>query len=316
MSGPVTATDVVPAPDAAVPTVCDVEVIEGRATTVGGVAVRRVLPRRARRTVGPWCFVDQMGPSHVEAARGLDIGPHPHIGLQTVTWLMKGEVLHRDSLGSEQLIRPGQLNLMTAGAGVSHAEETAGIYDGELHGLQLWVAQPDRTRHTTPAFEHHDELPQTEIGAAVATLLIGDLDGLHAPARRDTDHLGIHLDLRTGRTTLPLDGTSEHALVVAEGRLQVGGTAVAAGQLGYLGIGRDEVTIAVTSPCEALLIGGTPFDEPLLMWWNYVARTRDEISAAHRQWLDADQRYGHVRSALSRVVTDPPPWDPTRSTRT
>src|SRR4051812_47074045 len=195
MSGPVSTDDVAPAPDADAPSVCEIEVFEGRSTQVGAFQVSRVLPRRPRRTVGAWCFVDQMGPGKVTAARGLDIGPHPHIGLQTVTWLLLGEVLHRDSLGSEQLIRPGQLNLMTAGSGVSHAEETAGVYEGEIHGLQLWVAQPEATRNGPPAFEHHAELPQTEIDRAVATVLAGDLDGASSPARRDTDHVGIDLAL-------------------------------------------------------------------------------------------------------------------------
>src|SRR6478609_96005 len=142
----------------------EIEITEGRLAEVGDFQVQRVLPYRARRTVGSWCFVDQMGPGAVTAEHGLDIGPHPHIGLQTVTWLLHGEVLHRDSLGSEQVIRPGQLNLMTAGRGVSHSEETRGVYDGVLHGVQLWVALPDATRHGAPAFEHHFELPRIELG--------------------------------------------------------------------------------------------------------------------------------------------------------
>lgn len=164
MSGPVSTADVPAAPGTDAASVADLEVLEGRRAEVGGFGVSRVLPRQRRRTVGAWCFVDQVGPGEVTAQRGLDIGPHPHVGLQTVTWLFRGQVLHRDSLGCEQLIRPGQLNLMTAGAGVSHSEETADIYDGELHGVQLWVAQPEETRHGEPAFEHHAELPRTEVG--------------------------------------------------------------------------------------------------------------------------------------------------------
>jgi redox-sensitive bicupin YhaK (pirin superfamily) len=308
MSGPVSTDDVAAAPEADAPAVCDLDVLQGRIADVGGFTVNRVLPRRPRRTVGPWCFADQMGPGTVTAARGLDIGPHPHIGLQTVTWLLRGEVLHRDSIGSEQLIRPGQLNLMTAGHGVSHAEETAGVYEGELQGVQLWVAQPDATRSKEPAFEHHAHLPRTELDRAVATVLIGDLDGLRSPARRDTEHVGVDLDLRAGRTTLPLDPTFGHALIVSDGGLSVGATPLRPGQLGYLGVGRDEVAIDAIAPCRALLIGGTPFLEPLLMWWNYVARTREEITAAHDQWLDADERFGSVASPLARVVTGAPPW--------
>ena len=308
MSGPVTTDDVPAAPDAAVPAVCEIEILEGRAAEVGGFEVARVLPRRERRTVGAWCFVDQMGPGRVTAAHGLDIGPHPHLGLQTVTWLLRGEVLHRDSLGSEQLIRPGQLNLMTAGGGVSHSEETAGVYEGELQGVQLWVAQPDTTRDRGPAFEHHVDLPQSELDGAVITVLIGDLAGVSSSARRDTEHIGADLALRRGRTTLPLDPSFEHALVVCEGSLTVGTTVLASGRLGYLGVGRDELAIDTVDPCRALLIGGRPFVEPLLMWWNYVARNRAEISAAHRDWIAAHERFGSVASPLARIVTGDPPW--------
>src|SRR3954471_22693840 len=163
MSGPVSVADAAPAPAVDRPEACELEIIEGRDAQVGAFGVNRVLPRRARRTVGSWCFVDHMGPGRVTADRGLDIGPHPHAGLQTVTWLLHGEVLHRDSLGSEQVIRPGQLNLMTAGEGVSHSEEARGVYDCPLHGVQLWVAQPDATRHGAAAFEHHFELPRIEL---------------------------------------------------------------------------------------------------------------------------------------------------------
>src|SRR3954463_12133384 len=157
MSGPVSAADV-PADDRKPNPASSgtaVEITDSRVADVGGFTVRRALPQRARRTVGAWCFVDHMGPGQVTPEQGLDIGPHPHIGLQTVTWLLRGEVLHRDSLGSEQVIRPGQLNLMTAGYGVAHAEETTGLHTGALHGVQFWVAQPSGTRNASPAFEHH-----------------------------------------------------------------------------------------------------------------------------------------------------------------
>ena len=308
MSGPVSTADVPPTPGGDTPSVCELEVLEGRAANVGGFDVNRVLPRRERRTVGPWCFVDQMGPGEVSAQRGLDIGPHPHIGLATVTWLMRGEILHRDSLGSEQLIRPGQLNLMTAGAGIAHSEETAGIYEGDLHGVQLWVAQPEATRHGEAAFEHHPELPQLQTDHASVTVLIGELAGVESPARRDTDHIGADLVLGAGRMTLPLNPAFEHALVVSEGVLRVGNATLASGRLGYLGVGRDEVALDVTDNCRALLVGGVPLPEPLLMWWNYVARTRDEITAAHADWMSSADRFGRVASPLDRIVTAGPPW--------
>ena len=302
MSGPVS-TDDVPAerePPAGPSTA--VEVTESRSAVVGDMPVRRALPRRQRRTVGAWCFIDHMGPGAVAGDAGIGIGPHPHIGLQTVTWLLRGEVLHRDSLGTEQVIRPGQLNLMTAGRGVSHSEEGTGTYEGELHGVQLWVAQPSATRDSDPAFEHHAELPAVDLEGGVATHLVGG----PSPARRDTDHVGIDLALR-GDSTVAVDATHEHALVVFEGTAAVGDTVVTPGHLAYLGPGRDELRLATTG-CRALLVGGVPFPEPVLMWWNYVGRTRDEIVAAHRSWSEADGRFGTVASPLDRIDVAPPPW--------
>ncbi len=186
MSGPVT-TDTPAEPRRSAPEARAVEITDSRASRVGAIGVRRALPRRDRRSVGPWCFVDHMGPAPVSADRGMDVAPHPHIGLQTATWLLEGEALRRDSLGSEQVIRPGQLNLMTAGHGVAHSEEGTGSYRGNLHGAQLWIAQPSATRDGPAAFEHHSELPRRELGAAVATVIVGDLDGTTSPARHDTE---------------------------------------------------------------------------------------------------------------------------------
>ena len=308
MTGPVTTADTPPEAAADTRPETGVEVTQSRIAQVGGVTVRRALPRRSRRSIGAWCFVDHMGPTAVTEDGGVDIGPHPHMGLQTVTWLVAGEVLHRDSLGSEQPIRPGQLNLMTAGGGVSHAEEGTGRYRGDLHGVQLWVAQPEQTRHGDAAFEHHAELPRTEIGRATATVLVGDLDGAVSPARRDTDHVGAELDLRPGATVVPLRRDHEHGLVVLVGAVEVDGQVVEPGHLAYLGTGRDECRLTVRGPTRALLVGGVPLEEPLLMWWNFVARTREEVEAAYRQWTDDDGRFGRVRSSLPRIPTGPPPW--------
>lgn len=308
MSGPVSTSDASAMPTSDLPERCDLEVLEGRAAEVGGFTVRRVLPRRQRRTVGAWCFVDHMGPADVGDDRGLDIGPHPHIGLQTVTWLLDGAVLHRDSLGSEQVIRPGQLNLMTAGHGVSHAEETTGTHRGRLHGVQLWVAQPSATRDGDPAFEHHPALPQVRIGSAVATVLVGEFLDASSTARRDTDQVGVDIAVRAGRTVVPLAPGFEHALVAIDGSVAIGNTRLEPGRLGYLGMGRDEVPIESEGAARVLLLGGAPFAEPLLMWWNYVARTRDEITAAHRDWASGAPRFGNVASAVARVDTTGPPW--------
>lgn len=307
MSGPVATTDVDGDPAAA--EAATVEVTPSREGTVGDLPVRRALPRRHRRTVGAWCFVDHLGPADVDPERGIGVAPHPHIGLQTVTWLFEGEVLHRDSLGTEQPIRPGQLNLMTAGRGVAHSEEGTGRGPGRVHGVQLWVAQPEATRHGPPAFEHHPELPEVDLGSGCrATVLVGELAGATSPARRDTDHLGAHLVLPTGRATVPVRPEHEHALVVFEGAVDVGGTAVGPGHLAYLGMGRDELDLATVEAGHALLLGGVPFGEQVLMWWNYVARTRDEVLDAHDAWRRRDDRFGSVASTLPPIDVDPPPW--------
>ena len=249
-----------------------------------------------------------MGPAPISAPRGLDIAPHPHMGLQTVTWLVQGEALHRDSLGSQQIIRPGELNLMTAGHGVAHSEEGTENYDGELHGVQLWIAQPDTTRNAPPAFEHHAALPQVELDHGVATVLIGRLDDAVSPARRDTDHVGVDLSLRAGSTTLALRNDVEYALIVLHGAAHIDGHVIEPGYLAYLGIGRTELGLVAREPTRALLFGGVPLDEPVMMWWNYVARTRQEILEAHRSWLADDGRFGRVASPLARIEVPPPPW--------
>jgi quercetin 2,3-dioxygenase len=307
MSGPVSThdTDTDGHHDAAKPP-C-VEVIDGRVAEVGELSVARVLPRRPRRTVGAWCFADHFGPAPVDVAP-MNVGPHPHIGLQTVTWIVEGEVLHRDSLGSEQLIVPGQLNLMTAGRGVSHSEEMPDDVYGDLHGIQLWVAQPESTRFGEATFEHHDRLPQAELdGGARATVLMGSFAGATSPARTDTPIVGADLVLEVALVA-ELDPTFEHALVVLEGTITVDATDVSPGSLAYLGVGRDELDLITDDHARVLLIGGEPFEDDLVMWWNYVARTRDEVAEAHRAWQAVDERFGSVPSPLDRIPGPALPW--------
>lgn len=313
MSGPVGVVDAPPAlADAGHPTAPCVEVSDSREATVGKIRVRRALPRRGRRTVGAWCFADHMGPADVTENSGLDIGPHPHIGLQTVTWLTDGQVLHRDSLGSEQVIKPGQLNLMTAGGGVAHAEEATGHYRGTLEGIQLWIALPETTRHGPAVFEHHTDLPRADLdgGAGTATVLVGDFTGLASPARHDTPLVGTDLDLRAP-ATVPLRTDFEYALIVMKGAVTVHGKPLLPGRLGYLGEGRDQLHLEVREPARAILLGGEPFPEPILMWWNFVARTRAEIDAAHASWTAQNDRFGRVRSALPLIPAKAPFWQQT-----
>jgi hypothetical protein len=306
MSGPLTQQD---STDAAAPESLDGSVLEitpARVADVGGHQVFRALPRRGRRTVGAWCFADHLGPLRA-GEPPVEIGPHPHLGLQTVTWLLGGHLLHTDSLGSEQPIRPGQLNLMTAGNGVVHAEEA--VDETGMHGIQLWVAQPESTRHGAPAFEHHAELPLAEVNGAELRVISGDFAGVQSPARTDTPLIGVEVAMHAPEATLPLRRDFEHALIVLDGNVQIDGQQVEPSALAYLGLGRDELRLRTTdTTTRALLIGGEPFESPLLMWWNFVARTREEVDAAYRDWEAESERFGTARSHLARVPAPRPFW--------
>lgn len=302
-----TAQDTPPEPaTGSAPTPPGVEVLDPRESVVGSLTVRRSLPRARRRTVGAWCFVDHFGPLAVEPDGGLDIGPHPHSGLTTVTYLLDGQALHRDSLGSEQVIRPGELNLMTAGRGLSHAEEPTGHYRGRLHGVQLWVAQPEQTRHGDPLFEHHTVLPQLGLRNADATLLVGSLGGATSPARQDTPLVGVSLDVRSGWTQVELDRSFEHLIVVLDGVLVLEDRPVQPGQSVYLGVGRARVVLVAPEGARVLLLGGLPFEEQIVMWWNFIGRSREEVVEAARQWTAADDRFGRVDTSLPRVAAPGP----------
>lgn len=284
------------------------EVLTGRTAQVGSLPVRRVLPTRGHRTIGAWCFVDHLGPVSFAPGAGMDVAPHPHTGLQTVTWLFAGSALHRDSLGTEQRIRPGQLNLMTAGRGIAHSEEDPDHGGGDVHGMQLWVAQPEATRAGPAAFEHLSDLPRVDVGTGVATVLVGAFAGATSLARRDSDHAGVDLDLARGTAVLPLDPAYEHGLVVASGVVVVDGVALAPGAVGYLAPGADELVVTTDGPARVLLLGGVPFPEVVAMWWNFVARTRTELAEAHRAWAAGSDRFGTVASPLPRIEVGPPPW--------
>jgi redox-sensitive bicupin YhaK (pirin superfamily) len=285
-----------------------VQVLDDREAMVGAIRVRRALPRLGRRTVGAWCFADHIGPAVVTETASADIGPHPHIGLHTVTWLVEGELLHRDSLGSEQVIRANQLNLMTAGGGVVHSEEATGAYRGELHGLQLWVAQPDATRNGAAAFEHHAELTRVDLQNGVATVLVGAFGNTRSPARADTPLIGADLDLWTGSSQWPVQSVFEYAFIVLSGALQVDRETIRPGQLAYLGAGRTSLEVRALERTRVVLIGGEPFTEPILMWWNFVGRSREEIGLAYEQWQAGTERFAPVDSPLPRIPAPPLVW--------
>jgi quercetin 2,3-dioxygenase len=289
------------------------ELTAAREAQVGGMTVRRLLPLRTRRSVGAWCFVDHYGPESVDGVAGMQVPPHPHIGLQTVTWLLTGNVLHRDSLGSEQMIRPGQLNLMTAGRGIAHAEESPAEHDPFLHGVQLWVALPDADRHVGPAFEHHSDLPRTALGGFAVTVFMGELAGERSPATAFTPIVGAELAaIGPSRTDIPLHPDFEHVVFVAAGSAQVDGTQLKPGHLLYLSPSRERAAVAAANGSRLFLLGGVPLGEPLLMWWNFVARTPEEITAATTDWSAG--RFGDVGGYQGEPLPAPP-LDATRLRR-
>jgi quercetin 2,3-dioxygenase len=284
----------------------DLELTEARNASVGSMTVRRLLPLRLRRSVGAWCFVDHYGPLDVDGVTGMNVPPHPHIGLQTVTWLLAGNVLHRDSLGSEQLIRPGQLNLMTAGRGIAHAEESPERHDPVLHGVQLWVALPDVSREAEPAFEHHAQLPQSRLGGFAITVLVGELAGAASPATTFSPIVGAELTAagRPASCLLPLRPDFEHVAFVAAGQATVNAVELAVGQLLYLPAGRPDAMLSAPAGATLMLLGGVPLGEPLLMWWNFVARTPEEIASATAAWRAGE--FGPVGGYRGDPLPAPP----------
>jgi redox-sensitive bicupin YhaK (pirin superfamily) len=278
----------------------------GRVARVGDIEVRRLLPLRHRRSVGAWCFVDHYGPMSVDGVAGMQVPPHPHIGLQTVTWLLDGNVLHRDSLGSEQMIRPGQLNLMTAGQGIAHAEESPSEHEPWLHGVQLWLALPGSQRQVAPAFEHHPELPAAGLAGFKITVFAGALAGVRSPATVFSPVVGAQL--RTGRDTrgpLGLEPGYEHVIFMAAGAAEADGAALTPGTLLYLPPGRDQVSLAAAADAELFLLGGEPLDQPVVMWWNFVGTTPQDIIDAARDWGHGE-RFGQVAGYHGPPLPAPP----------
>ena len=284
-----------------------VEVRQGRSTDVLGTAVTRVLPTKGRRTVGPWCFVDLIIPPDADDPDPLEIGPHPHIGLHTVTWLFTGEALHSDSLGTEQVIRPGQLNLMTAGRGIAHAELSSP--EGVI-GAQMWVVQPEATRHGDPGFEHHGVLPIIERSTWRGRVLLGSYGGVTSPARIDSPLVGIDMHLTPGRSLLELDPTWEYGVVPIDTAVKVAEDIVEPGWIGLVERGPHEVPLeAGHGGARVLLVGGEPLGERIQMWWNFVARSKEEMTEAWRAWQAHDtDRFGPVPTKLARLDAPRPPW--------
>jgi redox-sensitive bicupin YhaK (pirin superfamily) len=281
-----------------------VEILEPREVPLGGpraLPVQRTLPQRARSLVGAWCFVDSYGPVPNGRAGTMDVPPHPHTGLQTVSWLYAGEIEHRDSAGSHALIEPGQVNLMTAGAGIQHSEVSTGRAS-ELHGVQLWIALPDSSRHVAPFFESFTPEPVT-VGDAIVRVFVGRFAGTSSPVSAFTGLVGAQVDLPPhGAAEFAVDPRFEHGFVVDAGDPQLQGTVIPAGRLGVVPAGAVTLRLeAGAAGARGLLIGGEPLGEPIVMWWNFVGRSHEEVVAFRAQWQaeviaggNASGRFGSV----------------------
>ncbi|MFD3628086.1 MULTISPECIES: pirin family protein [unclassified Streptomyces] len=275
----------------------DVEVLTPRDVPLGGpraMRVRRTLPQRARSLIGAWCFADHYGPDDVTGTGGMNVAPHPHTGLQTVSWLFSGEIEHRDSLGSHAYVRPGELNLMTGGHGISHSEvSTPGTT--LLHGVQLWVALPGEHRDTERDFQHYvpERIP---VDGGEVRVFLGSLAGDTSPVRTFTPLLGAELSVAPGaEMTLGLDPAFEHGVLVDAGDVLNEGTAVRPAELGYIAPGRTSLTLTNrgTGPARLVLLGGPPFGEEIVMWWNFIGRSHDDIVRARDDWMNGT-RFGEV----------------------
>ena len=265
-----------------------------RALSLGSLAISRALPVKDRRLVGPWCFLDRFGPLTFNEGKPMDVAPHPHIGLQTVTWLHDGEVVHRDSLGSESVLRPGGVNVMTSGSGIAHSEETPRDNTGRLNGVQLWTALPDADRHRPADFVHLKEVPLDESASGIVHVFAGTLDGTTSSAPRYSDLLGADLQVHPRHTlVVPLNRAYEHAVLVMNGDCALDNQPLEERVLYYLGTTRSEAGFSSRSGGRVLLIGGPPFSETILMWWNFVARTPEEITQARTDWEER-HRFGEV----------------------
>lgn len=296
-----------------------IEVLHPREVPLGGaraITVRRTLPQRDRSLIGAWCFIDHYGPQDVAADGGMDVPPHPHTGLQTASWLFSGRVEHRDSGGVHAVVNPGELNLMTAGAGICHSEVSVDPQAAPvLRGVQLWVALPDTARHGVRDFNHFAPKPVSLPGAS-ALVFLGELAGYHSPVPLFTPLLGAQLDLDPrAELALDVDPAFEHGVLCDQGAVSLGGTGLGVGALGYQGPGRAVLPLRNTgdSPARILVLGGVPFGEELVLWWNFIGRSHDEIVEFRRRWQDGDEQFGEVRGYQGRLQRLPaPPMPPLR----
>lgn len=270
------------------------EELPARAAELAGLRIHRALPRRGRRMVGAWCFLDRYGPLSFTREKPMDVGAHPHIGLQTFSWLVEGEIVHNDSLGCEGLIRPGEVSLMTAGPGIAHSEETPRENTGRLHGVQLWVALPEAERGRAASYRHYRETPALELAGGVVRVMAGETLGARSELEMYSELVGLDIEVHAGgRVEIPARRDFEYAALPLKGGVELGGERLNLDSLYYLGMGRDSIRLGSRGGGRVLLIGGAPFEEPVVMWWNFVARTAEEIRAAREDW-EQRRRFGEI----------------------
>jgi redox-sensitive bicupin YhaK (pirin superfamily) len=269
--------------------------------------VSRALPDRDLRMIGAWCFLDHYGPEDVSDSPGMQVWAHPHTGLQTVSWLIEGEIEHRDSLGSQVMVRPGELHIMTSGHGIVHSEISQPDKPPTMHGVQLWVALPDADRDTEPLFRSYRELPSLDLDGARGKVLIGDLDGVRSPAHSYTPLVGADLELEPGAAiAVAVDPTYEYGVFVVSGGVRSGASEAGVDQLLYLGQGRDRLELTSEEGARVMILGGEPFAEELVMWWNFVGRSHDEIVGYRAAWAGRADRFPPVVSRDEKVMEAPP----------
>ncbi|EPF69923.1 pirin family protein [Acinetobacter rudis] len=287
-----------------------------RSAEIGqGTKIKRALPSRLKRMIGAWCFLDHAGPAHFPAGEGLDVGPHPHIGLQTFTWMIKGSMMHRDSLGYAQLIQPKQVNLMTAGQGISHTE-VAPATETEMHSVQLWIALPDDKKDMPPQFDHYPDLPVVQQDQVEYTVLVGEFLDAKSPVQVHSELVGVDLVAQAAtQATLPLNPSFEYALLVLEGEVSAGEHHLSNEHMLVLNTGMQQLNLKMSADAHAVLIGGVPFESPVLLWWNFVGRTQEEMEQAREQWVNHDARFGVVADYEGERLIAPPLPDRMRASK-
>lgn len=280
-----------------------VEIITAREVPLGGpraMNVHRTLPQRQRSLIGAFCFVDHYGPDDVSETGGMDVAPHPHTGLQTVSWLFEGEITHHDSGDNHAVVLPGEMNLMTAGAGICHSEVSTQSTT-TLHGVQLWTVLPDSARHGERRFDHYAP-KAVELDGGSARVFMGTLFGSTSPIPTYTPLVGAEILLDPG-ATLPIsvDSSFEHGVLVDEGPVELCGTVAQRHELAYTGVGETQLTLHNPGEASArvILIGGEPFTEDVVMWWNFIGRTHEEVAQYRQEWEGHGERFGETHGYIS-----------------